>query len=52
MGRHLPESVFSTWLTEFGTGLTYGILLAELLILLPILRKLQQKMKELIGQIF
>ena len=52
MGRHLPESVFSTWLTEFGTGLTYGILLAELLILLPILRKLQRKMKELIGQIF
>lgn len=52
LGQHLPESVFSTWLSEFGTGLTYGILLAELLILLPILRKLQRKMKELTGQIF
>lgn len=52
LGRHLPESDFARWLAEFGTGLTYGILIAELLILLPALRKLHKKMNELIGQIF
>lgn len=52
MGRHLPVSDFSYWLTEFSTGLTYGILLADILILLPILRKLNNKIKDLITQIF
>ncbi len=52
MGRHLPESSFSRWLTEFSLGLTYGIFLAELFILLPALKKLHKKNNELIGQIF
>ena len=52
LGRHLPASSIATWLIEFSTGLIYGILLAELLLLLPILRKLKKKMNELIGEIF
>lgn len=52
MGRHLPESGFSHWLIDFSSGLTYGILLAELFILLPVLKKLHKKTNELIGQIF
>lgn len=52
LGEHLPESGFSKWLIEFSTGLTYGILLTELLLLLPILKKLHKKINELIGQIF
>ena len=52
VGKHLPESGFSTWLADFSSGLTYGILVAELLIILPILMKLQKKINSLIGQIF
>lgn len=52
LGRHLPESAFSEWLTDFSEGLTYGILIADLLLLLPALKKLQRKINELIGQIF
>lgn len=52
IGKHLPASGFSEWLTDFGTGLTYGILIAELLLLLPALKKLHKKINELIGQIF
>ncbi len=52
LGRHLPASDLAHWLTEFSTGLTYGILLADLLILLPVLRKLNKKIKDLIAQIF
>lgn len=52
VGRHLPESGFSHWLIDFSSGLTYGILLAELFILLPVLKKLHKKTNELIGQIF
>ena len=52
IGKHLPESGFSTWLTDFSAGLTYGILAAELLILFPILKKLQKKINNLIGQTF
>lgn len=52
LGRHLPESAFTHWLTDFSTGLTYGILLAELVLLLPALKKLHKKINELIGQIF
>ena len=50
LGRHLPENAFSRWLTDFSTGLTYGILLAELVLLLPALKKLQKKINALIGQ--
>lgn len=52
LGRHLPQSGFSEWLTEFSTGLTYGILLAEIVLLLPILKQLHKKINKLIGQIF
>ena len=52
LGRHLPESTFSQWLREFSTGLTYGILLAEIFLILPILRRLQRKINSLINQIF
>lgn len=52
IGRHIPESAFSEWMVDFGTGLTYGILLAELLLLLPVLKKLHRKIDDLIGQIF
>ena len=52
LGRHLPESTFSQWLREFSTGLTYGILLAEIFLLLPALRRLHKKINRLIGEIF
>ena len=52
LGKHLPASCYTHWLTDFSTGLTYGILMADLLILLPILRKLNKKLKTLIAQIF
>lgn len=52
LGEYLPESGLSKWLVEFSTGLTYGILLAEVLLLIPILRKLQKEQNKLIGQIF
>ena len=52
LGKHLPEGAFSHWLTDFSTGLTYGILLAQLFVLLPVLNKLHQKSNELIEQIF
>ncbi len=52
LGRHLPESNFARWLTEFSTGLTYGILFSELVILLPALRKLRKKMNKLIDESF
>ena len=52
VGKHLPETGFSTWLADFSSGLTYGILVAEILIILPILMKLQKKINNLIGQIF
>ena len=52
LGRHLPQGAFSGWLTDFSIGLTYGILLADLLSLLPALKKLHRRMNELIGQIF
>ena len=52
LGKHLPENAFSHWLTDFSSGLTYGILLAELVILLPALKKLHKKINELVGQIF
>ena len=51
LGKHLPEKAFSSWRSDFSTGLTYGILLAELIILLPVLKKLHKKINELIGQI-
>ena len=52
LGKHIPEGAFSHWLTDFSSGLTYGILLAELFILLPVLKKLHAKINELIGQSF
>ena len=52
LGRFLPESAVTKWLVDFGTGLTYGILLAELILLLPALKKLNKSMNGLIGQIF
>ena len=52
VGMHLPESAFAKWLTDVSTGLTFGIFVAELIILLPILKKLQKKINELIDQIF
>ncbi len=52
LGKHLPENAFSHWLTDFSSGLTYGILLAELVLLLPALKKLHKKSNDLIGQIF
>jgi len=52
IGRHLPECFFSDWLVHFGEGLTYGILLAQIFLLLPALRKLRKKTNELIGQLF
>ena len=52
IARHLPPSTFSRWLFDFSCGLTYGILLAEVLILLPVIGKLRRKMNALIGQIF
>ena len=52
LSRHLPDNVFSSWLNDFSTGLTYGIFLAELVLLLPALKKLHKIINELIGQIF
>lgn len=52
IGHHLPPSGFSEWLISFSEGFTYGILIGEMFIILPILKKLRQKMNELIGQIF
>ena len=52
LGRHLPAGTFATWLTEFSMGLTYGIFIAELILLLPALNKLHKKLNELTGQIF
>lgn len=52
LSRHLPDNVFTSWLNDFSTGLTYGILLAELVLLLPALRKLRKKINELVGQTF
>ena len=52
LGRFLPESAVTKWLVDFGTGLTYGILLAELILLLPALKKLNKSMNGLIGLIF
>ena len=51
LGKHLPDNAFSHWLTDFSSGLTYGILLAEVFLLLPAMRKLHKKINELIGQI-
>lgn len=51
-GKLFPEFGFSKWLTEFSTGLTYGILLVELLLLFPILKKLHKKINGLIKQLF
>ena len=44
LGRFLPESAVTKWLVDFGTGLTYGILLAEQILLLPALKKLNKSM--------
>jgi hypothetical protein len=52
VGTHLPPSAFAEWLTDVSTGLTFGIFVAELVILLPILKKLQKKINELVDQIF
>lgn len=52
IGRHLPECFFAEWLVHFGEGLTYGILLAQIFLLLPVLRKLRKKTNELISQLF
>lgn len=52
LSKFLPECGFSKWLFEFSVGLTYGILLAESLLLLPIIVKLRKKINEMIGQIF
>ena len=52
VGRHLPECFWSEWLVSFGTGLTYGILLAQIFLLLPALRKLRKKTNDLTGQMF
>lgn len=52
IGKHvLPEGPFSEWLADFGEGLTIGILLAEILILLPAVKKLRIKLNELISQL-
>lgn len=52
LGYYLPVSNFTTWLTNFSLGLTYGTLLAEVVILLPILCKLRKKVNKLIKQSF
>ena len=52
LGKYLCDGILSKWLTDVGTGLACGILLAELVILVPILKKLHRKINELIGQIF
>lgn len=52
LGEYFHEFKYSKWLVEFSTGLTYGILLAEVLLLIPILGKLKKKQNKLIGQIF
>lgn len=52
LGKCLPESGFSIWLTEFSIGFTYGIMLAELFLLVPIVKKLHKKINELTRLIF
>lgn len=52
VGNHIQECFFAEWLVSFATGLTYGIFLAQIFLLLPALRKLRKKTKELIGQLF
>lgn len=53
IGKHiLSEDHFSEWLADFSEGLTIGTLLAEILILIPAVKKLRDKMNELISQLF
>lgn len=52
LGRHLPESVFSHWLTDFSAGLSFGILCFQMIVLLPVLTKLRRKMNSLIRQLY
>ena len=52
IGKHLPECFFAEWLVSFAEGLTFGILLAQTLLLLPALRKLRKKINGLIDQLF
>lgn len=51
LGKHLPECFFAEWLIAFSTGLTYGIFLSQIFLLLPVLRKLLKKTNELIEQL-
>ena len=52
LGRYLPESVFSHWLTDFSAGLSFGILCFQMIVLLPVLTRLRRKMNSLIKQLY
>ncbi|MCQ2161164.1 MAG: DUF2812 domain-containing protein [Bacteroidales bacterium] len=52
LGRYLPENGVTSWLTDFSCGLTYGIILSQMVIILPVLRKLRKKMNQMVEQIF
>lgn len=51
LGQHLPECFFAEWLVSFSTGLTYGIFLSLVFLVLPVLRKLRKKTNEQIEQL-
>ena len=46
----LPESLLADQITQFGLGLTFGILFAECVILIPAINKLRKKMNDLIKK--
>lgn len=46
----LPESLLADQITQFGLGLTFGILFAECVILIPAINKLRKKINELIKK--
>ena len=46
----LPESSWGEHITQFGLGLSGGILFAECVILIPVINKLRKKMNELIKK--
>lgn len=48
----IPGTEIGEWLGNFSLGVTIGILLGQILILLPMLNRLRKKMKTLLSQIF
>lgn len=52
LGRHLSHCPYSKWLIDFSSGLAYGTLLFQIIVLLPILVKLRGKINDLMKKLF